>query len=117
MDFINRKISCHGPSFRYSRLPPITAANDPAKPLISLNGGPGRTRTSNQAVMNAVWYPKIPAFIVRNQLRQIFIDRPKDAGVVVRNTRALRPLSKRQAVIGDVLGTRAKSHFGRRRKA
>jgi flavin-dependent dehydrogenase len=36
----------------------------------------------------------------RNQLRQILIERAKDAGVLVRNTRALRPLSKGQAIIG-----------------
>jgi hypothetical protein len=53
MDFINRKIGCNGQRFSSLRLSPITAANvanDQDKPLILLYGGPGRTRTSNQAV-------------------------------------------------------------------
>ena len=52
-------------AFCYSRLSPISAANvanDPGKPLILLYGGPGRTRTSNQAVMSAVLSLKRPAF-------------------------------------------------------
>jgi len=37
-----------------------TAANISAKALILLDGGPGRTRTSNQAVMSAVPSPENP---------------------------------------------------------
>jgi hypothetical protein len=55
MEFINRKIGCNGQRFSSLRLSPITAANaanDQDKSLILLYGGPGRTRTSNQAVMS-----------------------------------------------------------------
>jgi hypothetical protein len=47
----------------YLRLSPIDAANVanyPGKPLISLYGGPGRTRTSNQAAKSAQTTSKNP---------------------------------------------------------
>ena len=78
MDFINRKIGCNGPrAFRHSRPSPIAAvniANGPDKPLILLYGGPGRTPTSNQAVMSAVLYPERSVKIVTsaNVQRRLF---------------------------------------------
>jgi hypothetical protein len=49
--------------FRLSPIHVVNAAKYRHKSLILLCGGPGRTRTSNQAVMSAVRYPRNSAFM------------------------------------------------------